>query len=224
MADKGVIIEFDFAVFAGAELLHKTTSAFLKNLDKIPFNDVLEAKYLAGGNYQGGFAEYFPTVKTKKTAAKAGKDLSAAFNKALTEKIASAITPQFKNFVKALVDKGVKVVIATRADIEDESIKTAFAPLLGEKVVLYHEESACYGAVKWDSWLRACAKCGLNRVSTIAVAGSGHSVKSALVAGMGSMAVVNDRVAYQDFGGADDVVKELSGPTAKRLLEILRVD
>ena len=63
----------------------------------------------------------------------------------------------------------------------------------------------------------------MRHLSTIAVTGSGFGVKSALVAGMGSMAVVNDRVAYQDFGGADDVVNELSGVTARRLLEILRV-
>ena len=48
-------------------------------------------------------------------------------------------------------------------------------------------------------------------------------MKSALIAGMGSMAVVNDHVAYQDFGGADDVVRELSGPTARRLLEVFRI-
>ncbi len=224
MADKGVIIEFDFAAFAGAELLYKTTANFLKELDKLPFDKATEARYFAGNDYQSGFASYFQVAKTKKTAAKAGKDLSCAFNNALTEKLDSAVTAQFKNFIKALVDKGVKVVILTRSDIENEKLKSAFAPILGELVSLYHDESNCYGALKWDSWRRAYVKCKLNRISTVAVAGSGYSVKSALVAGIGSMAVLIDHVAYQDFGGADEVVKELSGTTAKKLLEILRVD
>ena len=37
------------------------------------------------------------------------------------------------------------------------------------------------------------------------------------------MAVLNDHVAWQDFGGANEVVNELSGPTARRLLEIFRM-
>ena len=42
-------------------------------------------------------------------------------------------------------------------------------------------------------------------------------------AGMGSIAVVNDHVAYQDFGGADETVTALDAAAAKKVLEILRV-
>ena len=71
MAARGVIVEFDFAAMKGAQLLFDTTKAFLRDLDAIPFDDRIEARYMVGGNYQGAFAEYFPRVKTKKTAAKA---------------------------------------------------------------------------------------------------------------------------------------------------------
>ena len=77
--------------------------------------------------------------------------------------------------------------------------------------------------MKWDAWRRACVANRLRHLSTVAVTGSGFGVKSALIAGMGSMAVVNDHVAWQDFGGADEVVSELSGPTARRLLEVFRM-
>ena len=63
----------------------------------------------------------------------------------------------------------------------------------------------------------------LRNFSTIAVTGSGFGVKSALVAGLGSVAVTSPHVAYQDFGGADEVVEELSAPTARRLLEVFRM-
>lgn len=221
MSERGVIVEFDFAAMDGAGLLFETTKRFLKELDGIPFDIPTEARYLAGGNYQGGLAELFSVVKTKKTAQKAARDLAAAFNAALTKAVPENVTPAFRNFVKALADKGVKVVIATRADVQ--AVRMAFAQILSGDVVLYQETSTCYGAVKWDAWRRACAANRMRHLSTIAVTGSGFGVKSALVAGMGSMAVVNDRVAYQDFGGADDVVNELSGVTARRLLEILRV-
>ena len=168
-----------------------------------------------------GLAEYFAVVKTKKTAAKAAKDLAAAFETALNEAVPKAVTASFKNFVSALASKGVKVVIATRADVE--TVQPAFAGILGENVVLYHESSATYGSVKWDAWRRACAMNKLRNFSTIAITGSGLGVKSALVAGMGSVAVVNPHVAYQDFGGADEVVRELNSAAAKTVLEILRV-
>ena len=194
---KGVIVEFDFAAMDGAGLLFDVTKRFLAALDKIPFDERVEAQYLAGGNYQGALAEYFAVVKTKKTAAKAAKDLAAAFETALNEAVPKAVTAS--------------------------KVRPAFEGLLGDNVVLYHETAATYGGVKWDAWRRACAMNKLRNFSTIAVTGSGHGVKSALVAGMGSVAVLNSHVAYQDFGGADEVVRELNSAAAKSVLEILRV-
>ena len=115
----------------------------------------------------------------------------------------------------------MKVIIATRADIE--AVRPAFEPILGESAMLFHEESPCYGAVKWDSWRRICVMTGMSRPATIAIVGSGISVKSALLAGIGSVAVVNERVAYQDFTGADAIVSELSGTTAKKVLSVFRM-
>jgi len=221
MSDRGVIVEFDFTVLNGAELLFKTTKKFLKELDDIAFDAPTEARYLAGGSCQGSLTGLFAAVKTKKTEAKAAKDLMAAFAAAVTAAAPAAVTPAFRNFVKAIADRGVRVVIATRADLEQ--VREAFASVLGERVTLFHERSTCYGAVKWDAWRLACASASLRPMSTMAVAGSGYSVKSALMAGLGAFAVTNPHVAYQDFGGADDVVDELSGTTAKRLIEALRI-
>jgi len=218
---KGIIVEFDFAAMNGAELLFKTTEKFLMGLDGIAFDPGVEARHFAGNNYQGGLAEYFAIVKTKKTAAKAAKDVADAFRVALNGAVPKAVTPAFRNFVRAVSDRGVKVVISTRADIE--AVAEAFEGMLSDMVVLYQETSATYGSLKWDAWRRACAMNRLRRMSTVAVTGSGYGVKSALIAGMGSVAVMNDHVAYQDFGGADAVISELSGTTAKKVLEVARV-
>ena len=222
MSARGVIVDFDFAAMNGAELLFETTRGFLEDLDGIPFDSVAEARYMAGRNYQGGLAELFADVRTKKTPQKAARDLEDAFCAALTAAVpAAAASPSFRNFVGALSERGVRVVISTRADVE--AVSEAFAPILSCDVVLYQETSPCYGSVKWDAWRRACVANRLRHLSCVAVTGSGFGVKSALIAGMGSMAVVNDRVAWQDFGGADEVVDELSGPTARRLMEVFRM-
>ena len=218
---KGVVVEFDFAVLNGAELLFKTAKSYLKELDNIKLDEPAEARYLAGADFADGLAKLFASVKTKKTAPKAARELSALFAETLTASVPAAVTTPFRNFVKALAEKDVKVIIATRADLE--AVAPAFASLVGENVVLYQDVSSCYGAASCDAWRRACRFAEVSHISTLVLTGSGFGVKSALRAGMGSVAVVNEHVAYQDFGGADAVIGELSGKTAKKVLEVLRV-
>ena len=218
MDGRGVVVEFDFAAMDGAELLFKTTKKFLEDLDKIALDDTSEARYLAGRTYTDGLARLFASVKTKKTVQKAARDLASAFNAAVTAAVPEAVSVQFRNFIKALTDAGLAVAIATRADVDAEEVRSAFKPVLGERVILYHEESEAYGFPTWESWRRACMALEMKHAKVRAVSGSGFGVKSALVAGMRSVAVINDRVAWQDFGGAGEVVGELSGKTAKRVL------
>ena len=216
MDGRGVVVEFDFAAMDGAELLFKTTKKFLKNLDKIALDDALEARYLAGRTYLDGLTRLFAQAKTKKTAQKASRDLAVAFADAITAAVPEAVGVPFRNFVKALVDAGFAVAIATRADLD--AVRPAFESVLGEKVILFHEESDGYGFPTWESWRRACIALEMKHALVRSVAGSGFGVKTALVAGMKSIAVINDRIAYQDFGGAYEVVDELSGKTAKKFL------
>ena len=216
MTGRGVVIEFDFAAMNGAELLFKTAKKFLEGLDNIPFDDALEARFLAGRTYLDGLTRLFAQAKTKKTAQKASRDLAVAFADAVTAAVPEAVGVPFRNFVKALVDAGFAVAIATRADLD--TVRPAFESVLGEKVILYHEESDGYGFPTWESWRRACIALEMKHALVHAVAGSGFGVKTALVAGMKSIAVIRDRIAYQDFGGAYEVVDELSGKTAKKFL------
>ena len=216
MTGRGIVIEFDFAAMNGAELLFETTKKFLRDLDKIPFDESLEARCLAGRATADGLARLFAQSKTKKTAPKAARELAEAFAGAVTRDVPAAVGIPFRNFVKVFVDAGFSVAIATRADLDE--VRPVFEPVLGEKVVLYHEESDGYGFPTWESWRRACMALEMKHAAVWAVAGSGFGVKSALVAGMRSVAVINDRVAYQDFGGASEVADELSGKSAKKFL------
>lgn len=219
MAERGVIVEFDFTVLNGAELLFQTAKSFLDKLDGIGFDERIEARYLSGKSYLDGFGKLFPVVKTKKTPQKASRDFTAAFSAAVTEAFPSAQSMAFRNFVKVLTDAGLKVVIVTHADTM--AVGSAFASVLGEKVSLFQDISSNYGMSKADLWYLACRANGLTPGSTLLLTGSGFGVKEALRAGMRSTAVVNDRVAWHDFGGADDVLPELSGKTARRILERL---
>ena len=218
---KGVVVEFDFAVANGAELLYKTTDELLKEAE-IPFSRRIEAQYLAGGNSQGGLDEYFKVVKTKKTAQRAAKDLAVAFAGALTAAFPGVVTNDFKAFVRKLLERGVKVVVATRADLD--VARDAFSEFIDNpNFALYQETSMAYGSIKWDAWRRAAVSNHLRSCTALAVPGSGFSVKGALLAGMGSLAVINPHVEYQDFGGADEIVERLDASAADKAIRILKV-
>ena len=218
---RGVVVEFDFAVVDGAQLLFDTAKKVLAG-SGIDLTIKLEAMHLAGGNYHGAVAELFDTVLGKRDdAGEVSRTLARAFADALTEKAAAAVTPSFKAFVKALADKGLKVVIATRSNLE--ALKPALEGLDPELVIPYQEISVTYGNCKWDAWARAVNTNGLVNVLTVGVTGSGNGVKSALVAGLSAIGVVHDHVAYQDFGGADVVVEKLDAKVADEVFRMLHL-
>ena len=214
---KGVVVEFDFAVLNGAEILFETASSILKGYG-IALDSRLEALHLAGGNYQGALAELFAKVESSAEPAAVARELHAAFNAEVAAKSAAAVTPAFKNFIAALQEKGVKVVVATRGDA------AALAEAIGNpQVVVHAETSTTYGSCKWDAWKRACRLNGLHEMLTTAVTGSGFGVRAALVAGMSALGVSNKRVEWQDFGGADDVVDSIDAKAAGIVLKMLKV-
>ena len=217
---RGVIVEFDFTAIDGAQLLFETAKRVLKGYG-VDLTIKLEAMRLVGGNYQGGLKELFEELEVQADAAQVAQELSGAFKAALTEKAVAAVTPEFKAFVNAVLAKGMKVVVATRADLE--VLKPAFAEFDSEKVVLYAEPSNTYGNCKWDAWRRACNTNGLVDMLTATVTGSGKGVKSALVAGMSALAIVHDHVAYQDFGGADAVVDAFDPKLVDTIAQMLHM-
>ena len=214
---KGVVVEFDFAVLNGAEILFDTASDILKG-HGITLDARLEALHLSGGNYQGALAELFDKFELEVDVAPVARELNGAFNAAVAEKAAAAVTPAFKNFIKTLQEKEVKVIVATRGDAEARA-----AAIDNPDVVVHAETSGTYGSCKWDAWKRACRLNGLHEMLTTAVTGSGFGVKAALVAGMSALGVSNKNVEWQDFGGADDVVDTVDKKAAEIVLKMLKV-
>lgn len=217
---RGVIVEFDFTVADGSGILFDTAKELLAEA-YVPFDEKAEAHFMAGGNYLAALTQYYSFVKTKKTPQKAAKELSEKFVNALNIAVPKAVDDHFRKFVSALVSHGLKVVISTRADIE--AVKDAFADLTGENVELYHETSQTYGALPRDAWRRTAIRTGIRSSGSEVVTGSGYGVRNALLAGMGSVAVVSKHVAYQDFSGADEVASKVDEKLAKRVLQIMKV-
>ena len=219
---KGVVVEFDFVATDGAKLLFDTLSSFLDNLDGLTIDARKEAMYFAGRDYLAAFQAYLDLNKSKKTAPKAAKDFADAFTAALTEAVPQAISPAFRALVGSLKERGLKVIISSR--IPTETLTAALGDLLDETCVLYREVSTIYGSPRWDSWRRACAENHVSNMSCIALTGSGFGVRSSLKAGMGVVAVLNPRVAYQDFSGADGIAERLDDGTDRLIFRALRME
>jgi len=217
---RGVVVEFDFTALDGAQILFDTAKRVLADRD-VTLTVKMEAKHLLGGNCQGALAELFAAQDVQQDAGAAAKELGEAFAQALAEAAPAAVTADFMAFVKTLTDRGLKVVIATRADVE--ALRPLFADFDAERVVLYAEPSTTYGNCKWDAWRRAYTQNGLVDVLTAAVTGSGKGVKSALVAGLCVAGVVYPHTAWQDFGGADVVAEKLDAALAKDVLRMLHL-
>lgn len=217
---RGVIIDFDFTALDGAQILFDVAKQQLA-ASGIDLTVKLEALHLVGNNYQGGLDELAQKLGVALDAAATARDLATAFNAALAEKVATAVTPGFKAFVKALTDHGLKVVIASRAGAE--ALAPALEGLDSELVVPYSEQSPTYGNGKWDAWRRACNANGLVNLLTVGVTGSGKGVKAVLWAGLSALAVVHPHVAYQDFGGADTVAEAFDAALADDVLRMLHL-
>ena len=218
---RAVVVEFDFTAIDGAETLFGIASEQLLKYG-IELTAKLEALHLANGNCQGAMRELFAKFGKKQDPVSASRELMDAFRAALTEKAVAAVTPDFKAFVNALSAKGLKIVIATRADLE--VLKPALADFDANLVSAYSEPSQTYGNCKWDAWRRVLRANELHEMLTVAVTGSGYGVRSALVAGMPALAIVHDHVAYQDFGGADVVATGFSANLAGEVLRMLHLE
>ena len=219
---RGVIVDFDFAVLDGASLLFEAASKVLGKAG-VTLDAKLEALHLTGGNYQGGIAELLEkTGKEGVDVAACAHELADEFRAALGKSLAdTGVSEGVKAFVRAIAAKDAKVVLDSRIDLE--ALKGALGDLVGDSVIPYAETSVTYGGGKWDAWKRAARATGLVDVLTSVVAGSGHGVKAALIAGFSAVAVIHPHVAYQDFGGADVVLKKFDEAAAASVLRLLRI-
>lgn len=218
---KGVIIEFDFAVMDGAGILYDTTAKLFKEIG-LEFNPRIEAQHLAGADYLGGIDEYFRLAKTKKTAAKAAKDISLCFVKNITSAFEQAVDDGFVAFATRLLEYGLRIVVTSRAE-NAVALKALSMFSLNPNFSIFEEVSQTYGSVKWDAWRRTAVLNQLRSSRTLAVAGSGFSAKAALLSGMGAVAVVNDHVAWQDYCGVDTTFKKLDVKAADKIAKIMKV-
>ena len=215
---RGVIVEFDFAVLPGHRLLLDICSARLAK-EGVTLDATLMARFMSGKSFSAGLNalcnKQQKTVDVPAVIAECNEQFAAALKAGL-----SAVPASFVEFVSALLAKGLKAVLVSR--VESESVRALF-PAAAEKLVVMHEAPNSFGFCSWDGWRRVARKNDLHERLCVAVTGSGFSVKGALTTGMGVMVKSNPLTEHQDFGGCDVRIGEYAAGLSDEVIHILRV-
>ncbi|HRR34775.1 MAG TPA: hypothetical protein P5026_11790 [Kiritimatiellia bacterium] len=216
---RGVLIEFDFAVLDGHSLLLDACRTRLAQ-DGVQLDAQWMARAMGGKTFSAGLNAL--CARQQKTLDV--PTVMAECNEAFAEKLAgnlSAVSTGFLEFVKALLAKNIKVVLITR--LESETVLPALGDVQGEKLVVLHDVPNGFGFTTWEGWRRAARKSELHDRLCVAVAASGYSTKGAINDGLGVIAKPNPLTDYQDFSGCDVCVSEYTAGLAGEVARILRV-
>jgi beta-phosphoglucomutase-like phosphatase (HAD superfamily) len=216
---RGVIIEFDFAVLDGHSLLLDICRARLEK-EGVKLDAPLMARSLGGRSFSSGLnalcSRQHKTIDVPAVIA----DCNAVFAAKLVESLPK-VTDGFLAFVKVLLVRNLKVIIVTR--MESDVVLPALTGVQGEKLSVLHDIPNGFGFSTWEGWRRAARKSDLHDRLCVAVAGSGYSVKGALNTGMSVIVKTNPLTDHQDFSGCDVSVAEYSAVLAGDVIRLLRI-
>jgi hypothetical protein len=216
---RGVIVEFDFAVLSGHQSILDIYSARLSKED-VKLDATLMARFMGGKSFSSGLNalcnKQQKTIDVPAVIAECNEQFSEAVKGALAQ-----VPSGFTAFVGALLAKGMKVVLVTRGDVD--AVREAFASVATDKLVALHDASGGFGFLSWDGWRRAARKSDLHERLCVGVAGSGFSVKGALNSGLGVMVKVNPLTEHQDISGCDGNFGEYTAGLADDVIRILHV-
>ncbi|MDD2460420.1 MAG: hypothetical protein WC328_05950 [Kiritimatiellia bacterium] len=216
---RGVLVEFDFAVLDGHSLLLEICRTRLEK-EGVKLDAQWMARAMGGKSFSAGLNALCNRQHKTLDVPSVIAECNEAFAEKLTAKL-SAVPAGFLAFVKALLAKNIKVVLITR--LESETVLPALADVQGEKLVVLHDVPNGFGFITWEGWRRAARKSELHDRLCVAVAASGYSVKGAINDGMGVIAKPNPLTDYQDFSGCDVSVVEYTAKMAEDVGRILRV-
>ena len=215
---RGVIIEFDFAVLDGHAFLLDICRARLET-EGVKVDASLVARSMGGRSFSFGLnalcTKQGKTVDVPTVVA----DCNAEFAERLTAALAN-VPQDFLKFVNAALAKGLRVVLVTR--LESEAVLIALG-IENERLTVLHDIPNGFGFSTWEGWRRAARKCNLYDRLCVAVAGCGYSVKGAINSGMFVFVKPNPLTEHQDFSGCDTVITDYTAALADDMTNLLRV-
>jgi len=217
---RGLLVEFDFAVMPGHQIMLDVCKEQLAK-EGLNIDDVLMARYMFGRSFVAGLSAL---CRAQGVSSFEVSTMVATCNDAFAAKIKdnlSGISAKFKEFVKAVTGKGIKVVLFSVA--ESEAIQAVFADMPEDMVAVSEDLTSSFGFTSWEGWRRFARKNGLHERLCVSVCGSGLSVKGALTSGVSVIVKDNDIVAYQDISGYDMKIEEFDTGLVDEVVRLLHL-
>ena len=216
-----LVVEFDWTVIKGYDLLVKTAAKRLA-AEGVKLDSIAAAKFLVGKPFAVGLRDLCAAQgqETVDVPTVVG-EINAAFAEAVNAGL-DAIPAGFRDFAKKFLSCGVatKILLVTRGNAD--KVKEALG-IDSENLLVTADESALFGATSYEAFRILCHRGNADERLSVAVVGSGASVKAAVGAAMGALAQVTPANEWQDFTGADVLFDEFKGGLFADVERLLRL-
>jgi HAD superfamily hydrolase (TIGR01509 family) len=151
-------------------------------------------------------------------------DLAAALNNAVTERLSAnklTLNAGLEKLLKAAAQRGIPAAALT--GLPESVAQAAFAATglesRGIQLFVFSDEEKLFPRA--DAWLKAAKQLGKTPRFCVALGSSQSACKTALSAGMRTVAVPDAFTGHHDFGGADMIIDSWDDVSASGLLDDL---
>ncbi len=213
---KGLIIEWDFVALDGVSRLFKACAEVLKD-SNVELTQALFASKLLGNNLASGLAAIAGVADGEPLAEK----VQEIYLSGLAD-VADSPRKEVLALAKDMMDRGLKICIVTELSADFVQPMLADIGLANAAVISDATSTVCgFGHA---TWARVPHELKLAEQMGVALVASNASLKGAMAANLGTIAVPAAETSFQDFGGADYVADSFTGEIADAILATLRIE
>jgi len=215
----GLVFELEKLAMPGQRLLFEVCQKVLKE-KQVALSPVLWSRFGLANPLAQGLGRLFAMLDKKSLAAdKLAREVQDVF---FSEIARPAV--KLNAALNALLTEAAKlnIKIGALSFLPDEQAQALLAHLGLQEIARMCVMQKTTGHVPTpDCWLMTCKAIGVPPRHSVAVVESAVACNAALEAGLRCVVVPDEFTAYQDFGGADQVVENLKDVHAKDLQALL---
>ena len=201
---KGLVVEWDFVALDGVSRLFKACAEVLRE-SGVELTQALFASKLLGGRLASGLAAIAGTGN--------GEALAEIVDSPRKEVLALA---------KDMAARGLKIGVVTELSADFVQPLLSGIGLAGATVVSDTPSTVCGFGHK--TWAHALHELNLSEQTGVALVASDASLKGAMCANLGVVAIPAAETSFQDFGGADYVADSFTPAIAETILATLKIE
>lgn len=215
----GIVFELEKMAILGQRLLFEVCQKVLKD-KQVALTPVLWSRFGLAANLEQGLGRFLATLDKKSLAA---DKLAGVIREGFYRELAKPAV-KLNGALNSLLTEAAKlnIKIGALSFLPDEKAQALLVHLgLQERVKLRVVKKDAINVPTPDCWLMTCKAINVPARRCVAVVESAVASNAALEASLHCVVVPDEFTAYQDFGGADQVLEDLKDVHAKDLQALL---